>query len=362
MSDMNQYDATIGPLFVTGAARGSLAVRLRHRLDDLWPETLPRRAVIAASGGPDSTALAHLGAAIWPGGADSLLLAHFNHHLRGTDSDQDEEFVRGLAQTLGTSFSCGHWDPGSRSSEPRPCRNLQAGARRARYGFLTQVAREFNAPVILTAHHCEDVHESIELNLERGGGTGARIGIRDRIPMEGLWVIRPLLPFHKSKLIEFLQEGGHDSRTDASNSSTRYQRNRVRLETIPAAESADPDLLSRRMMARSESLSEEQEALAILHQLAPASFVDCFDSRMRCSIPLEPLVVQPGPIRFVMVREILRRLVPSTGGRDPMRRRPMELLNRLLDDGKDGVVNFPRGVRVEVRARSIRFESGPPVP
>lgn len=332
----------------------ALEIAFRRELEQLWPEGASRRLLLAASGGPDSTALAWLCHNLLGECLEGLVLAHFHHHLRGEEADEDEAFVRALALMLKAPYRRGDWVRHPDERLPREDRNLQAGARHARYAFLVQTALELGIPVVATGHQRDDQIETILLNLARGGGDGAYRGIRERLPRKGVWILRPLLPFARADLRSYLDRAGHGYRIDSSNASAKYTRNRLRLERIPIQAEADPDfpqgLLERHARARhAESLA--REALVALRARG-------LRESGRWVLPRNSFGPEHGETRFLCLRELLRELLPEDTGWYPIRRAPLRRLFALLDSGGQGVVNLPKGIRAEVRERTLVLESG----
>ena len=212
------------------------------------PSALPEGAVLAAvSGGADSIAMlrllceargAHENAA-----PPRVLAAHFNHGIRGAESDADEEFVRAQARELGVPFfsACGSVPTVARETGE----SLEMAARRLRHAFFQKTAFENGCVAIATGHTADDQIETLFLRFARGaslrGICGMTSGAADvsasgrgaKIP-----IIRPLLAFRHEQLCEHLRERGIPWREDSSNASAAHQRNRVRGVLVPAFESA----------------------------------------------------------------------------------------------------------------------------
>ena len=176
--------------------------------------------VLAISGGVDSVVLLDMIAtdyhgfrrdnfpeSIWP---DDFIVAHFEHGVRGVESKKDAEFVRNLAERYGTRFTLGEGNLSSNCSEEI--------AREKRYKFLYSINGEY----IVTAHHQDDLIETILINLIRGTGW------RGLAPMNNAKILRPLLNLSKVEIVKFAVERNLTWREDATNDSMRYFRNRVR--------------------------------------------------------------------------------------------------------------------------------------
>lgn len=186
------------------------------------------RVLAAVSGGSDSVGLLLLLAEL----ADVLSftltgLAHLNHHLRGADSDADEQFCRDLAARLGLACEIGHADVRAEAESNRV--SLEVAARRARYRFLDDAARQQSATRIATGHTRDDQAETLLLHLFRGAGRRGLAGIP---PRRGP-IVRPLLEVGRAELRTLVAERGLAYREDATNADRSILRNWVRLELIP---------------------------------------------------------------------------------------------------------------------------------
>lgn len=176
------------------------------------------RTLVAVSGGIDSTALllalTRLGIA--------LEAAHINHHLRGTESDGDEQFVRDLCARLGVPLHVadGTLDPGAVRA-----RGIEAAAREVRYERLRALRESVGARFVATAHQKNDQAETVLMRLLSGSGLA---GLRGIHPVRSDGFIRPMLDVSRAEAEEFLRSNGIEARVDSSNADARFLRNRVR--------------------------------------------------------------------------------------------------------------------------------------
>ncbi len=209
-------------------------------------------AVVAVSGGADSVALLR---AMLDAGATGVTVAHFNHRLRGAESDADEAFVRGLAATLGVPFRLGSADVTAVADAGRE--NLEAAARRLRYGWLADVARKTEAGWVATGHTADDQAETVLHRLIRGTGIRGLAGIaRERMlefpfdhpPPPGtrrrVQLSRPLLTVTRDEIVDYLAALGQPTRTDSSNADLGLTRNRIRHELLPLLKTFNPDVVA----------------------------------------------------------------------------------------------------------------------
>jgi tRNA(Ile)-lysidine synthase len=220
------------------AATPSAASFFESKLNITWPPDRWRdvTVLIAVSGGADSVALVRglhvLHGAI--GGDGHLLVAHFNHCLRGAASDADEAFVRSLAEQLGLRCIVGRaaTDLNDASGD-----GLEAAARQARYDFLARAAGQLGARYVATAHTADDQVETVLFNILRGTGLSGLAGIpRTRQLTEATTIIRPILDFKRADILDYLAALGQSYCDDETNQLTDYTRNRIRHDLLPQLE------------------------------------------------------------------------------------------------------------------------------
>lgn len=195
-----------------------------------------RRAIVlvAVSGGVDSMVLLHLLHGLSAAHGWRLVVAHFNHQLRGRSSDADERLMRREALRLGLRCRVSRGDVCAVSK--REGISIEMAARRLRHEFLARMARTVGARVIALAHHADDQVELFFLRLLRGAGSDGLAGMRwsNPSPVDArVKLVRPLLEVSKAALEEFARSEGIRWREDATNRSTDVLRNRVRHELLP---------------------------------------------------------------------------------------------------------------------------------
>ena len=204
------------------------------KLAGSWP---PRdwqdvTVVLAVSGGPDSTAMLRAMTALPRTGAGRLVVAHFNHRLRGREADADERFVVDLAADLGVSCEVGRSEPGE--MDQTGGEGLEAVARRARYAFLQRTAHRVGARFVATAHTADDQVETILHRIVRGTGISGLSGMRRARPLgPDVTLLRPMLQFCRSEVVDYLDELGQPSRRDPSNDDPQFTRSRIRRDLVP---------------------------------------------------------------------------------------------------------------------------------
>ena len=209
--------------------------------------------LVALSGGMDSMCL--LDYLLSRG--TSIAAAHFNHHLRGAESDGDEQFVRAYCEKKNIPLYVGGADV-EREAKRCGC-GIEETARRLRYAFLEQTAQEVGASKIATAHHADDCAETMLFHLARGTGADGM-----GIPAARGCYIRPLLTTTRQEIADYVMTRAIPFREDRSNLDTAYSRNHIRHRVMPLLREVNPRA-SEHMAHTAQRLQKES---AFLDELA----------------------------------------------------------------------------------------------
>ena len=188
------------------------------------------RAGIAVSGGADSVALLRLLEILRDRLGIAMLVVHFNHKLRGAESDADAEFVAKLAQARGLECIVGFEDVAAAAAAHKW--NLEDAARRLRYTFFERLVAEGRATRIVVAHTGDDQAETVLAHILRGTGPAGLAGIYPMVCA----VVRPLLGVRREELRKYLRRLGQSWREDATNRDLSKQRARIRERLLPLLE------------------------------------------------------------------------------------------------------------------------------
>src|SRR5271157_1604473 len=195
------------------------------------------RVAVAVSGGADSVALLRVLLELRSEMGIVLLVAHFNHGLRGADSEADEAFVSDLARHHGLEFFAGRADVREHALAGKL--SVEAAGRELRYGWLTRLAAEQRFDSIATRHTLDDQAETVLLKFLRGAGTRELGGIYPEIfrgAQKKIRFVRPLLCVTRDEVEAYLSSLGQSWREDESNLDHRFARNRVRHALLPLLE------------------------------------------------------------------------------------------------------------------------------
>ena len=240
--------------------------------------------ICAVSGGADSVALLFGCYLLKEKLGITLEAAHFNHHLRGGESDRDEAFVKEFCDRYDIPLHLG-------GGEVKPGKKgLEAAARDARYGFLRSLPGK-----IATAHTADDNAETVLLHLIRGTGLKGLGGIT---PVSGN-VIRPMLGITRQEVEDFLEEWCLHHIEDSSNAGDDFLRNRIRHKLMPLLKEENPRIgenlsaMALRLRLDEETLSRQAdfETLPTVEQLKamePAIRSRCLEAFLKKSGVREP--------------------------------------------------------------------------
>lgn len=189
-----------------------------------------QQVLLAVSGGRDSVAMADL----MVRAGYRCGLAHCNFNLRPGDCDRDEAFVCRLAADMQLPFYVANFDTVEYATEHGL--SVEEAARELRYAFFEEVRVQEGYDLIATAHHADDAIETFFINLIRGTGIAGLRGI----PRRNGAIIRPMLPFSRKDIDDYIAERGLSFVEDYTNAQTLYLRNRIRHTLLPVIREISP--------------------------------------------------------------------------------------------------------------------------
>ncbi len=285
-----------------------------------------RRPLVLVSGGPDSVALLRVIVAL---GGEPVVL-HVDHGLRGEGSREDAEFVSDLCRQLGVR--CEVRQIGIEGDS-----NLQERAREERYRLAEEVVVRLGLRAVATGHTADDVAETVLMNLARGTGLRGLAGIP---PVRG-GIQRPLIGRTRKEVLNYLRELDQPYRTDPTNLTDKYARNRIRLEVLPILEELYPAAAGN--IARAVSLVRED--LEVLEGIA----IGVVERRgEEVVLPLVGLTELRPSLRRHAVRVAYMTLVPEAA---PLPSNLVEAALGLLEGGEGTrTLDLPGGVIASGRA------------
>jgi tRNA(Ile)-lysidine synthase len=324
---------------------------------------LPRRLLVAVSGGADSVAL--LRCLHWlsqrRGWSLHLIVGHVQHHLR-PEAEIEAQFVRDLAASLGLPFERADLDLTVPNRVDRSS-NLEARARVQRYQALHSMAIRHDCPEIVVAHHSDDQLETLLMRLLRGSSVRGLSGMPWRRTLRprneagdgaAVRLIRPALATTHAMAIELLQAMEQTWHEDASNRDTSRLRAALRARVLPVLREIEPGVakraaeLSDHMRQVAAVLGDRVDAAqrAMVHQ--PALRTTEFSRSRARRLPA------------VVLTQLLQKLLRSSGvPADALSRVTLSRLARAINDTTGGRRSFSlrRGVRVVVTRERVTIQS-----
>lgn len=211
------------------------------------------KILVAISGGADSVALLDvLSRCGYP-----IIAAHCNFHLRGDESNRDEQFVRDLCAKRDIILYINNFATETYAKDNNL--SIEMAARDLRYQWFEQIRKETNCTLIAVAHHQNDQAETLLLNLKRG--TGIR-GLQGMLPKNG-YIIRPLLCTTRDYIEHYCQLRNLDFVVDSTNQDTAYKRNNIRmqLKQYPKADIEHMAQTAQRMQGYTKLIDDYIESL-----------------------------------------------------------------------------------------------------
>ena len=219
----------------------------------------PARAVlVACSGGADSLVLLDVLARLRTAGGPRIVCAHFEHGIRGAESRMDARFVESFCAAREIPFTCGAADVPAYARAHK--RSLETAARACRYDFLRAAGRAHGCGCIATAHHADDLAETVLMRILRGTGPAGLAAMR-------VWsggLLRPLLDVTRAEIEAYAAAQGLAPRHDATNDQLDAVRNRIRHALLPALRAGYNPAVGAALTRLSTLAAEEDDLLSAL--------------------------------------------------------------------------------------------------
>jgi tRNA(Ile)-lysidine synthase len=323
------------------------------------------RIGIAVSGGADSVALLHLLLKLQRQLGVLLSVAHFNHQLRGKASDDDEKFVSKLAERYGLEFHVGRANVASKAKQQKL--NLEDAARRARYGFFSELVKEGKVTQVAVAHTADDQAETVLAHILRGTGLAGLGGIH---PVSQ-HIVRPMLEIRRAALRVYLKEQKQPWREDATNRDTAKLRARIRKKLLPMVEKHFQPSTVEHLSALAQFAREDEARLEFTAEMRARILSKKTDGTIRIHVRELQCLPKRGkikssdvdPLLKLRTRSLTRRMVRHIVKQ--VKTRPGELgawhveavldLAERAESGK--LLQLPGGVEVRRERDSLVFRA-----
>jgi tRNA(Ile)-lysidine synthase len=340
---------------------------LENGLQEAWPpdDWRDSHVVLAVSAGPDSVALLRAMVAVKERvrGQGGLMVAHFNHGVRGALADEDQVWLQEVCSRQNLPLICGR--AGEQTIAHDRGDGWEAAARAARYGFLCETAEQVGARFVAVGHTANDQVETVLHRILRGTGLEGLAGIpRHRRLSPSVMLVRPLLSVNRTEILQYLSDIGQDFRTDETNADMRWTRNRLRHELLPKLRERYNAGVDDALLRLAVQAGEAQQWIATLAQ----QYVDQCVSRdlagvegsnptvIRLRIDYRRLASAP----LAIVREVCRiAWQQAQWPQQAMGFNEWQKLTDLVLGNRDEPINLPGRIRACRESGAVVLESMP---
>lgn len=242
--------------------------------------------LVALSGGADSVALLTVLLEL----GYKIEAVHCNFHLRGEESNRDEQFCKTLCTQKNVPLHLAHFDTKEYARLHKI--SIEMAARDLRYHYFNQLCRDMKAQGVCVAHHADDQVETVLLNLIRGTGIDGLVGMQPKNSS----IIRPLLCVNRLQILNYLSSEGQNYVTDSTNLVDDVQRNVLRLDIIPQLEKVNP-AFKRNILRMTDNMQEVRTAVNTHLKSVAKQARACFDEvDSKIIYQLHPLLAYPSPL------------------------------------------------------------------
>ena len=292
------------------------------------------RIIVGLSGGADSVCLLYVLKKL----GMLPVAVHINHMIRENEADMDEKFCKNLCEKLTIPFKAYHKDIKALAAAEKM--TVEEAGRRFRYECFENERKEYGADKIAVAHNKNDLAETVIFNMTRGSGLNGLAGIkpvRDNI-------IRPLLDVKRNEIEAYLKELGQDFRTDSTNLSKDYDRNKIRHIVIPTLLELNAGAIEHIC----EAAKDSEESYNYIKEISDLGLSKCLkEENADGSIVLDVtgLKKETRIIRENIIHEAIAR---AAGRRKDITRRHITDVEALLDNETGSSINLPYGLTARI--------------
>lgn len=322
---------------------------------------IPRDAgfILAVSGGADSISMLHAFKYL----NLKILVLHCNFSLRGKESDMDEQFVKRFCDSYGIAHSVKKFDTTAYAKEKGL--SIEMAARELRYNWFREMKAKKKMDYIVVAHHADDIAETVFINYIRGTGIKGLTGIK---PIKED-VLRPLLSCSRTDILQYIEDNQLGFRTDSTNNSLDYVRNKIRHQVIPVFKEINPSFLET-VRENCETLKETEQIYLYGIQQLQEQVLDCEEEEILIHIgktlaspaPYTLLYETLKPFGFnkIQIRDILNTHTAISGKKFIAGHHTLvkgRTYWRLFDNSQalDTVISIDKPGRYTIRNKDVEF-------
>lgn len=297
------------------------------------------KVVIACSGGPDSMALLSLLCNLRNEKKFDIICAHVNHNKR-KESASEALMVEKYCKENSIIFEGIKFEEYEKG-------NFEAVARKKRYEFFEEVMKKHEAHKLFTAHHGDDLAETILMRLTRGSTLKGYSGFTKYNHSEWYELYRPLVYMTKQELLDYVNENNIPYAIDKTNTDTKYTRNRFRHEILPELKKEEPNI-DRKLLKFSEKLDE---AASFINEMVSDKIEEMYKDN---SLDLIKFNYEKPFIQKMMIKELLSRIYDDDV--IYLKDSHVEIILRAVHSDRPNLeVVLPKGMRVLKRYDKLIF-------
>ncbi len=294
--------------------------------------------VVAVSGGPDSMALLHLLIVLKGILNIKIVCAHVNHNVR-QESEIEKEMVEAFCKKNEVIFEY-------MKINETISGNFENGSRKIRYAFFEELINKYEAKYLFTAHHGDDLIETILMRIVRGSNLAGYSGFKKETNLEKYKIVRPFITTTKEEIEAYLRENHVRYATDASNFSETYTRNRYRKYMLPFLKTEEENV-HKKFLKFSETIEEydnyiNKETNRIISQIYSKKRLDIKEFKKQDKL------IQKNILYYILKEE--SDIV------EEMNDRHLEMLERLINSRKANTFIFIPGKKIIKEYNYIVFE------
>ena len=301
------------------------------------------KVIVGLSGGADSVCLLY----VLKNLGMKPVAVHINHMIRGEEADRDEAFCKELCEKLEVPFKAYHKDIKAYAAAEKM--TVEEAGRRFRYECFEKERKESGADKVAVAHNKNDLAETVIFNMTRGSGLNGLAGIkpvRDNI-------IRPLLDAKRSEIEEYLKELGQDFKTDSTNLSKDYDRNKIRHIVIPTLLELNAGAIEHIC----EAAKDSEESYNYIKEISDAE-LDKYTDKQAMKINGDGCVVLEtsglkNETKLIREHIIHEAIALAAGRKKDITRRHIYDVEALLDNETGSSVNLPYGLTARISYDSL---------
>lgn len=292
--------------------------------------------VVGVSGGPDSMALLNIVSKV----SNHVICAHVNHNVR-IESKDEEVFVKKYCEKLNVIFE-------SVTIEEYNDDNFHQSARKFRYNYFEKLIKKYQAKYLLTAHHGDDLIETILMRIARGSTLKGYSGFSKEIDKGKYKIIRPLIELTKDEIIQFDQKNNINYVIDSSNNKDTYTRNRYRKNILPFLKKENPNIV-KKFYQYSQTLLESEEYINLMANKIKNSI---YNDNLKINLLKKEEQVIQKRIMYLIFEDLYKDKLYLINDHH------IKLLNDLINTKKaSAMIYLPNHIRAIKSYDIIKFES-----